>query len=89
MAIDITSIGSGVAAGITFSVTSYWKKKDQEFKWNKLFTTIVIGGAAGLVMGLFDLPVGTAYEYVLALGAVPIVENFIKIVTRKWFNMDW
>ena len=35
------------------------------------------------MMSLFNFPIGASYEYVLALGAVPIVENVMKMLWRK------
>ncbi len=89
MVFELSVILSGIGAGITFGVTSYWKKKDQEFKWGKLGVTASIGAVAGLVASLFDMPIGMGFDYVVALGLVPIMENAIKIVTRKIFALDW
>jgi len=86
---EISAVISGIGAGVTFSVTSYWKKKDQKFKWGKFLTTVGVGAIAGVAMGLFDLPVSSAYEYMLALGAVPLVENGLKIVSRKVIGFKW
>ena len=83
MGFEISSVIAGVGAGITFSVSSYWKKKDQEFDWGKLGATVAIGAITGVVTGLLDMPISTVNEFVVNLGAVPIVENIVKIVWRK------
>ena len=89
MPFEISAILAGVGAGITFGVTTYWKKENQDFVWSKLFSTAVIGGVAGVIASLLDLPVGIGYDYVAALGLAPVLENGLKIVARKLFSWDW
>ncbi len=81
--IDIGTILRAIGAGVTYSLTAFGKKKDQDFDWSKFGTTIAIGAVAGVVMSLLNLPIGASYEYLVALGAIPVVENLIKIVSRK------
>ena len=81
--IDPWTIAMGVGAGITFSLSAYFKKEKQDFDWLKFSTTVAIGGLAGVGMSLFNLPVAASYEYVLALGAIPIVENVMKMIWRN------
>lgn len=83
---DPTKILIGIGAGVTYGLSTYFKKKDQEFDWSKLGATATIGAAAGVVMALMDMPVEGAYEFVVGLGVVPIVENGMKIVWRKIFK---
>lgn len=80
---DLGTIMTGLAAGITYSLTTFAKKKDQEFDWNKFGTTIVLGAAAGVGMSLLNQPIDTTYAYLINLGAVPVIENALKIVYRK------
>ncbi len=84
---DIGTILRAVGAGITYSLSSYAKKKDQDFDWSKFWTTIAIGACAGVVMSFLNLPIDASYEYLVALGAIPVVENAIKIVSRKVFRI--
>ena len=87
--LEPSAIIAGIGAGITFSLSAYFKKKDQDFSWNKFSTTIVIGAFTGVIVSIFDMPPGVAYDYAVALGIIPIVENLIKIVSRKILNYDW
>lgn len=80
---DIGTIISGIAAGVTYSLTSYAKKKDQPFDWSKFVTTLTIGAVAGISMGFLNMPIELAHAYIINLGAVPLIENIIKIIKRK------
>lgn len=80
---DISAVLTGMGAGATYSLTSYFKKKDQEFDWLKLGTTLTIGCVAGIVMQIASMDMEAAQEFVVMLGAVPIVENALKITWRK------
>ncbi len=80
---DIMQIIVGAGAGITYSLSSFVKKKDQKFDWKKFGTTIVIGAAAGAGQGVLNMPIEGSYSYLVSLGAVPVVENAMKIFWRK------
>ena len=73
--LDIGTILRAIGAGVTYSLTAWGKKKDQDFDWKKFGTTIAIGAGAGIVMAFLNLPIDAAYEYLVALGAIPVVEN--------------
>jgi len=86
MGFEIGAILAGVGAGVTFSLSAYFKKKDQDFQWGKFGSTLVVGAIAGAVSGFLDMPVGAGYDYVASLGLTPLIENGFKIVTRKVFG---
>ena len=88
MVFDVWTIVRAIGAGVTYSLTSYGKKKDQDFDWGKFGTTIAIGAVAGIVMSFLNLPIDASYEYLVALGAIPVAENVIKIVSRKVLNIQ-
>lgn len=77
------TILTGIGAGLTYGLSSFAKKEGQEFDWSKFGTTMIIGAGAGVSMALLNQPIDVAYAYLINLGAVPVVENFIKIVYRK------
>jgi len=79
----ISKVGSGVVAGIMYSLSSYAKKKDQEFDWVKFVSTIGFGAFVGLVHGSIGLDLSAANALLINLGAVPIVENVCKAIWRK------
>lgn len=82
---DFMAILAGVGAGITYGVTQYWKKSEEQyFEWKKLITTIVIGAGTGLVASLMNLDMENAAQYLIGLGvSVPVVENVLMIIWRK------
>lgn len=83
---DATAILRGLAAGVAYSLTAFAKKQGQPFDWQKFLTSTIIGTGAGVVMALVDMPVEAAHEFLIGLGAVPIVENIIKATWRKLLN---
>ncbi len=80
---EISAILCGVAAGVTYSLTSFAKKEGQAFEWKKFGTTRIIGGGAGAMTGLLGMQIDLAYAYLINMGIVPIVENLLKFVYRK------
>lgn len=79
----INEILSGIGAGVMFSLSAFSKKQNTKFETKKFAKTIIIGAIAGLGMYVLDMPVDATYEYLIMLGAVPVVENLIKIIERK------
>ena len=77
---------TGIGAGVTFSLTTFAKKQGQEFDWTKFGSTAAVGALAGLIMGFFDMPLNASYEFAVACGAVPIIENICKALYRKVFK---
>jgi hypothetical protein len=73
----------GALAGVTYSLTAWGKKKDQRFEWVKFGTTVFVGACAGVMMNYLNLPIEASYEFVIALGVVPVVENVFKWVYRR------
>jgi len=80
---DITAVLAGIAAGVTYSLTSFGKKKDQPFEWSKFFITLGIGVGTGVVSTMMNLPLEMAELYLVNLGAIPVLENVWKIIWRK------
>jgi len=79
----LTRVLAGVIAGVTYSLTSFVKKKDQPFDWNKFLTTIVFGVFVGGMGYFLNLPLDVANTYALNIGLVAVSENIVKIVWRK------
>ena len=80
---EIMTILAGAGAGITYSLTAWGKKEGQPFDKTKFASTVVIGAISGVAMSVANLPVDVAYQYVIGLGIVPIVENVMKAFYRK------
>jgi len=89
MPFDFWSLGQAIGAGITYSLTTYFKKQTKsgklpKFEWSKFGTTLVVGALVGLVTAFFDFNVPGGYEFLVALGVVPIVQNLLQKAYR-WF----
>lgn len=81
---DISAILSGLGAGLTFGLTTYIRKsQDQKFDPEKLASTVVIGGVCGIAMSLTGEDMTVSYEFMISMGLVPIVENGLKFLYRK------
>lgn len=76
-------IGAGISAGITYGLTSFAKKKGQPFDGKKFATTIILGAIAGATWNITGIQTEMAYNYLITLGAVPVIENLLKTVWRK------
>lgn len=83
---DITTIGTGIVAGIAYSLTAWSKKEGQEFDWAKFGTTAAVGALAGLGMAVMNIDVPIGYDMLIAGGAVPLIENIGKAIYRKFFK---
>lgn len=82
---DIATLLAVLLAGITYSLSTYFKKaQDQEFDWSKFFTTALVGGVVGLGAAFLKMDVPASYEYMLGLGVVPLIENVGKAIWRHW-----
>jgi len=89
----IQTILSGILAGLAYSLTAFAKTSGEKFDWLKFGVTVTIGAAAGVVMVFAKMPIDAANAFLIQLGAVPIVENLLKIGYRKvwpkvqaWFS---
>jgi hypothetical protein len=80
---EISIILTSILAGITYSLTSFAKTKDEMFDFLKFGTTLAIGVGSGIIAGIFGMDVEAAYEYAIMLGIIPIVENIGKAIYRK------
>lgn len=83
---DVVSILSGIGAGITYGLTSFVKKKDQQFDFFKFLSTAGVGALCGLALAIMDWPLEAGHEFFVGLGAIPIVENLFKTFWRKVLN---
>ena len=81
--IDVQLVLTGLGAGVGYALTGFAKQSGQSFDFLKFGSTAVIGLAAGLVMALTGVELGVGYDYMIAMGAVPLVENLLKAANRK------
>ena len=80
---NFISIFMGIFGGVAYSLTTFAKKQDQPFDWEKFTITAIIGAITGLAMAIFDLPISDAYQAVMALGIVPLLQNIYQTTIRK------
>ena len=81
---DITfvyPILAAIGAGLTYGLSSFFKKQNQDFEMSKLYVTLIISALGGILSFYMEIPVEAAY--VLALGYVPVIENILKTIWRK------
>lgn len=78
----------GIGAGVTYSLSTYAKKEKQKFDWAKFGTTIAVGGVAGLITVVANLPIEATSEFLVTLGMVPVIENLFKFLYRKVYKNE-
>src|SRR3990167_6992859 len=86
MMFDWSTLVVTVGGGVIYSVTTYLKKENQTFEISKLLSTAAIGAGSGIILAFLDIPLADGYQFLIGLGLVPIVENVIKIVWRKFLG---
>jgi hypothetical protein len=80
----------GLLAGLAVAISGYiqaYSKKDKDgnrekFSIDKFFTTILIGGAVGIVLAYFGTFQGTLSLFLINAGIVAIVGSLIKAILR-------
>ena len=60
--------------------------KNEEFRPEKFFHTVVIGAVVGAAATILGLTYDKAEEYLMSMGVVAIVEQAEKIVWRQWIQ---
>jgi hypothetical protein len=80
---QVEKIFIGLAAGVTYALSSFAKTKGEKFDWEKFSITLLVGAGAGLISGLLDLPIENSYEYLLQIGVITVFENLFKAAKRK------
>jgi len=85
----LMKVGSGIIAGMTWSVTGYWKnKKYEDFDWYRFSRAAVLGAIVGAAYGAFNVPMDATMTYLTQIGFTGLVENILKGIYRKfssWF----
>ena len=88
----IQQIMIGIGAGATYSLSQFTKKKNQDFDFNKFFSTLTVGAISGAITELVGLDIQSTYLFVIQLGIVPIIENAYKSIWRHalkpWLDTD-
>ena len=86
---EISTVIVGALSGAVYGFSSFAKNKGESFDFTKLATTVIIGTAAGTVLGLQDQVLTDSSLEVMAsilsmAGFTAIAENGLKSVYR-WF----
>ena len=77
---------TGVGAGLTYGLTSFFKKEDQAFDKYKFATTLIVGVFSGVIMAFSGWDIGTSNAYLVNMGIIPVLENVMKIGYRKVYK---
>jgi hypothetical protein len=78
----------GAFAGAGTSVIGYLKGKTYEqIEWDRVFTTVVLGLIVGGTAGYMGVPFDQAYEVVLALGLITVINQVALGLYRR--IVDW
>jgi len=83
MEFDYTVVLTAIIAGLTYALSGYLKTVGEKWDWLKFFTTVVIGIVTGAVVAYSDWELDMAYNFIISLGAIAIVENILKAIWRK------
>ena len=76
----------GVASGVSWSVSGYWKsKQDEYFDWVKFGRSVVVGAVCGVAFEMFGVPMDATYQYLATVGLTAGVENVLKGV-KRWIE---
>ena len=79
----LEAIIAGIGAAVTYGLSGYFKNNGQKVVPIKIARTVVIGAIVGLANGLFEADVAITYNYMIAMGAIPFVENALKGIHRR------
>jgi len=76
-----------IAAAVIYALAGYFKTQPAEtFDKQKFVTTIVIGVLVGVVEVYLNVTFEAAYNLLLSMGLIVVIENVCKIVWRRIFN---
>jgi len=74
---------SGVIAGAAYGLTGFGKKSGQTFDYKKFGRTVIIGGIAGGLSTVVNMPIDQVQVFVIQAGGIAIVENLLVVAYRK------
>lgn len=82
---DAISIVVGGLAGLAYGITGYLKARKQgdNFEWQKLGTSVVIGLFAGIGAQISGVDIVTAEGFVATAGITVGIENIFKAIFGK------
>jgi len=92
----ITSLGTGLLAGLTWAALGYLKSINKEnankintletFDVKKFFLTLGVGAFIGLGSVVLKMPLETANAYLVAGGFVALIESVLKAIWRRYLK---
>ena len=84
---DILSMVWGLIAsmlsGMAYMVIAYIKS-EEEFNPYKFGRTLVIGACVGLVMGYYGVSFIQAYDYLISMGIITLIDQIIALIMKKY-----
>lgn len=84
----LEQIGSGIAAGITFALSGFFKSKGEPFDYTRFGATIALGAGIGVIYGIAGIPFDVTMSYATQLGAIAIIENALKAIWRRLIKTE-
>jgi len=73
----------GLAQGLLVGLVGYAKSAGEKFEPYKFFRSVTIGAIIGVVAGLNGVSYTEAKEYLASIGAIVLVDQFLKAVWRR------
>ena len=75
----------GMFSGIATAVLGYLKSHTTEsFHNEKFIATVIWGACIGILMGYFGLPYDQAYQFLVSMGFVTLIDQSAKAIYRKY-----
>ena len=83
----INQIVLAITAAVIYALAGYFKSQPAEtFDREKFLTTIVIGVIVGIVEVYLNVTFEAAYNLLLSMGLIVVIENVCKILWRRIWN---
>ena len=73
----------GLLSGAITALLGYAKSVGEKFDGFKAFYTLVIGAIVGAVGGYFGMDYYSAYDWLMSIGAITVIQYAIKAIWRR------
>jgi hypothetical protein len=75
----------GMVAGVGRSMMGLFSKQTgTKFDSTKMVSTLIAGAAAGLIMGLLEVPFDSAHGWLATVGATEVISKLVKGLWNRW-----
>jgi mannose/fructose/N-acetylgalactosamine-specific phosphotransferase system component IIC len=73
---------ASMLSGMAYMLVAYIKS-EEKFNKYKFTRTLVIGAFVGLVMGYYNIGFMQAYDYLISLGIITIIDQILALIMKK------